>query len=400
VITAYTTATGEGVWGASPAAFGDQALTDGRNIIYILNDELQARSLDDGNKLWSMPLPMQSSDELVDIYATDAGLLYVSKRQISLMRPTGPAAPVPAISGTADENEKDGGTNLVTKCGRPPEFKPEAIRAESGELIITMKIVAKCPNGDVLSGQRTRIAVTSGGQNVASAIFDLSTKPIVIEPGSGGASDNPSVTHEFHFPVGTFWRIPVSVDEAPGNGSTQRGRVDLDASTLLIECEQDGSASNSGQASNGNGTASGSSTATGAGRPKTGDDESASFDALRAIANADRPFVMSRLADRWVPQLSSKRPGLVADGITWNNAETLREHLDLRLKYPEVRLLWSGDWSTFSAPDFWITIAGVTFPDAGGALSWCTSHGLDREHCYAKLVSTTHPIDGSTAFNK
>jgi hypothetical protein len=96
-----------------------------------------------------------------------------------------------------------------------------------------------------------------------------------------------------------------------------------------------------------------------------------------------------------VPQLSSKRPGLVADGITWNNAETLREHLQLRLAYPEVRLLWSGDWSTFSGPDFWVTIAGVTFPDADGALGWCRGHNLDRDHCYAKLVSTSHPIYGS-----
>lgn len=259
-----------------------------------------------------------------------------------------------------------------------------------------MKIVAKCPGGDVLSGNQTRIAVTSDGQNVASAEFDLSSSPIVIPPGSGGSTDEPSVTHEFHFPAGTFWRIPVSTEEAPTNGATQQGRVDLDAKTLLVECEESGAGASSGQATNG----SSRSTATGAAKPTTGDDESASFDALRAIANADRSFVSSRLADRWVPQLSSKRPGLVADGITWNNAETLREHLDLRLKYPEVRLLWSGDWSTFSAPDFWVTIAGVTFPDAEGALGWCRGHSLDSEHCYAKLVSTTHPIDGSTAFNK
>jgi hypothetical protein len=59
---------------------------------------------------------------------------------------------------------------------------------------------------------------------------------------------------------------------------------------------------------------------------------------------------------------------------------------------------WRG-WSTFSAPDFWIAIAGVTFGVASGALSWCRDHHLDRDHCYAKLVSTTHPIDGSTAVN-
>ena len=35
---------------------------------------------------------------------------------------------------------------------------------------------------------------------------------------------------------------------------------------------------------------------------------------LRQIANGDRPFVSVRLADRWVPQLSSKRPGVVGPG--------------------------------------------------------------------------------------
>jgi hypothetical protein len=38
-------------------------------------------------------------------------------------------------------------------------------------------------------------------------------------------------------------------------------------------------------------------------------------------------------------------------------------------------LLWSGDWSTFCAPDFRVTIAGVTL---------------------AKLVRKTHPVEGST----
>lgn len=238
-------------------------------------------------------------------------------------------------------------------------------------LRITIKIVAKCPGGDVLSSSRTRIAVTSSGQNVASAIFDLSTNPIVIGPDSSGSNDPPSVTHEFHFPIGTFWRIPVSTHEVPTNGVSSQGEVDLDPTTLLIDCVETGSTNKSGQ-TGGASNDSNSSTAIGADNWPTW----------------------------WVAQLSSKRPGLVADGITWNNADTLREHLDLRLKYPEVRLLWSGDWSTISEPDFWITIAGVTFPDAAGALRWSRDHGLDREHCYAKLVSTTHPIDGSTAFNR
>ena len=119
---------------------------------------------------------------------------------------------------------------------------------------------------------------------------------------------------------------------------------------------------------------------------------------LRQIANGDRPFVSVRLADRWVPQLSSKRPGVVDQGIVWDNATTLQEHLQLRQRYG-ARLLWSGDWSTFSAPDFWVTVADLTFFTSDGALAWCRGEGVDRNHCFAKLISTTHPVEGSTAYN-
>jgi hypothetical protein len=64
------------------------------------------------------------------------------------------------------------------------------------------------------------------------------------------------------------------------------------------------------------------------------------------------------MSNRWIPQLISKRPGLVADGITWHNAAILREYLQLGQQYPGARLLWSGDWSTFSAGHFWVTVAG------------------------------------------
>ena len=305
----------------------------------------------------------------------------------------------PGSTGDDNQNGSQGGTRLVTKCGRTPQFVPEAIRSDSGGLVIRMKIVALCPGGDVLISPQTQISVTSDGQNVASGVFDLSSSPIVIAPGSGSGSSSASVEHDFRFPLGTFWRLPVSTNEAPTNGASQQGAVDLDAKTLVVACQESGSTTTTAQAGGSTAGSTSESSASGAAPPPSGDNESSSFDALRAIANSDRPYVLSNLADRWVPQLSSKRPGIVDDGITWDNAATLREHLQLRLKYPEVRLLWTGDWSVFSAPDFWVTIAGVTFPDADGALAWCRDHNLDRDHCYAKLVSTTHPVDDSTAFN-
>ena len=39
---------------------------------------------------------------------------------------------------------------------------------------------------------------------------------------------------------------------------------------------------------------------------------------LRSQANADYSVVSSEATGLWVPQLSSKQPGLVADGITWD----------------------------------------------------------------------------------
>jgi serine/threonine-protein kinase len=119
---------------------------------------------------------------------------------------------------------------------------------------------------------------------------------------------------------------------------------------------------------------------------------------LRQLVNSDRPAVAAQLADRWVPQLSSKRPGVVDNGVTWDNAMALQEHLRLRQQYG-ARLLWSGDWSTFSAPNFWVTVADVTFANSAGALMWCHSKGFDRDHCIAKVVSMTHAVAGSTAYN-
>ncbi len=393
-LTAYDMTSGKQLWHSGLSADSVGGITDGKSVIAAIQESgFVAVSLTDGSQLWAVPGTEEGAPVL---YATDAGILAVGRSGIAFYRPTGPAADVPEFGAPAAE-KSSGGTKLVTKCGRPPHFEPQAIRTESGALAITMKIVAQCPGGDVLSSGQTRLAVSSAGQNVASGTFDLSSRPIVIAPNSTGSNDNPTVTHDFTFPVGTFWRIPVSLNDVPSAASPQTGPTDLDATTLVVDCQQDGRTGAS--QSNSDAANDQASMATGPAAPATGDPESASFDALRALATADRPFVSANLADRWVPQLSSKRPGLVADGITWDNAATLREHLDLRLKYPEVRLLYSGDWSTFSAPDFWVTIAGVTFPDAGGALGWCRDHGFDRDHCYAKLVSTSHPIDGSTAFN-
>lgn len=129
------------------------------------------------------------------------------------------------------------------------------------------------------------------------------------------------------------------------------------------------------------------------------DPEQAALARLQDLADGDRSDVANVLADRWIPQISSKRVGLVAEGRTWTNQAILDEHDRLRAMYPDVKLLWSGDWSTFDGRDFWVTVVGLPFGDPNDALGWCSAQGFDRDHCVAKLVSTSHPIDGSTMFN-
>lgn len=107
---------------------------------------------------------------------------------------------------------------------------------------------------------------------------------------------------------------------------------------------------------------------------------------LRSQADADYSVVSSEWTGLWVPQLSSKQPGLVADGITWDCNSILAEHLGPRGLYGAM-LLWSGDWPrTYGHDDYWVTIARYTAPDAEGASHWCRIHSRDSDHCYPTQI--------------
>ncbi|MFE6864644.1 hypothetical protein [Nocardia sp. NPDC057668] len=132
--------------------------------------------------------------------------------------------------------------------------------------------------------------------------------------------------------------------------------------------------------------------------PAPVDGEATGLAELRATVAADDEVVRRDLAERWVPQLSSKQNGMSAEGTTWGHADILREHRELRGRYPGARLLESGSWTTFGEADYWVTVAGVSFATSGGAIGWCAQQSIDADHCYAKLVSTTRPVDGSTRY--
>jgi len=129
------------------------------------------------------------------------------------------------------------------------------------------------------------------------------------------------------------------------------------------------------------------------------DPEADALQQLQQLAAGDRPFVASQLADRWIPQLSSKHstePWTFdsEDGTEYHSQQTLQEYQRLRQQYG-AKLLWSGDWTTYDHPDYWVTVVPITFSEPSGVLDWCTTNGRDPDHCTAQMVSTTLGPNGT-----
>jgi hypothetical protein len=103
---------------------------------------------------------------------------------------------------------------------------------------------------------------------------------------------------------------------------------------------------------------------------------------LQAVAAADSASVEGAVGS-WMPQLSSKRPGLVADGQSWDAAAILAENATLRSAHPDARLLFTGEFANYTGRNFWATVVATPMPTAAAANAWCDAQGLDGDHCYA-----------------
>lgn len=243
----------------------------------------------------------------------------------------------------------------IGPCTVAPEIDVTSVGVEQSGFEVTANLSTSCADGDVLSGPSVDVVGTGGGRQFVSAVFNMQSNPIVIPPGE-------QVERTFVFPPRAYWR-PADV---------------LGNDTLQVQMRGYQQSTTTGSA-----PTSGTLTGVSQGSPLESDAEAA----LRDIAARDYPYVQSNLADRWVPQIGSKKLGIVAEGKVFTNAEMLFDHLAYRARYDDVRLVWSAQWTTFSAPDFWVTVVGDTFADAGPANGWCDSHGIDAFNCFAKMIS-------------
>ncbi len=126
--------------------------------------------------------------------------------------------------------------------------------------------------------------------------------------------------------------------------------------------------------------------------------ESQAADVLRRQAVTDFAELRSQAAEWWVPQLGSKRTGLVADGIVYDDASILEDHLDLRTRFADARLVWAGDWTSFRHPNYWVTVVLIPSATPEAANAWCDNQGFAAEECYAKRLSTVSGYEGNSRF--
>jgi hypothetical protein len=117
--------------------------------------------------------------------------------------------------------------------------------------------------------------------------------------------------------------------------------------------------------------------------------------ALAAQVAADRSTV-GDLVGQWVPQLSAKRDGLVADGITYDDDAILAHWSALLSRDPSAVMLFSGDWPVFNGSDFWVVVHPQGFSTAAAANAWCDARGYAADDCYAKRLSHSGGPSGTT----
>lgn len=130
-------------------------------------------------------------------------------------------------------------------------------------------------------------------------------------------------------------------------------------------------------------------------------DPSQLLDAGSAKAALDNEVAQDKnpaeqLVDHWVPQLSSKRPGLVADGITYDYPQIWANFVQLRAQHPDVLLIWSGNYVSYKLTDFYVTVVPDPYPDGASANQWCDANGFAPGDCYAKFLSHNGDSNGTS----
>jgi hypothetical protein len=290
-------------------------------------------------------------------------------------------------SDSPSPGSADAMTSFLTACGELLDIVPTAAVSTETAVQVTLEVRPVCPEGERIESSQFRVVLRGSGETVgevpagtviADGTFDLSSDALLV-PGFG----DPGSELVASFGVGTAWLAPDSLASDIADG------------VVVVECEAvDGAPST--PVSEGE-VLEASTTSVDAGVSEAADDSLTALAALQRQAALDDPSV-SALEGAWVAQLSSKAEGTYDDhdGKTYTLADVYQQFLSLRLIYPNVLLLNSSDWKSYTLGGYWVVIAGVPYSKPGEPNRWCTDRGIAPSQCFAKKLVRDGAPTGTT----
>ncbi|GEM_PF-6258872 len=278
------------------------------------------------------------------------------------------AADRAAAAGDRDGSDPAGssgsgsGNAAVTACDGPPEVTVTDMRTHAMALEVSTRITASCSDGDVLDGPMS-VTATSGGDVVATTRW--AADDLELDGSSPTEVMFAFAPEDMLLPRDVVRGLDVDITlDRGGAGSALQPQDARRALELLVE--HDSAAFR--------------------------DDDTA-----------------------WRAQLGSKSPGMDpaesllgtlrpndpewAGALDWDEERILREHLELRESF-DAKLLWSGDWRSYTHGDYFVTVVDDRFHTSESALAFCRDYNLSRDHCLAQIVSDSRGPDGSTKLQR
>ncbi|BBY73551.1 hypothetical protein MPRF_04500 [Mycolicibacterium parafortuitum] len=261
----------------------------------------------------------------------------------------------------------------VPTCATAPLVQAESVDMTPDGLTVDAAFMSQCPGGNTETASSARITVADGQRDIAAGLFDFSASPLTMKPGE-------TVRRTLVFPAGMYWRTTEMFSGAPQLVFHSGDDTEVTSASSTVGSQR--------------------VVAHTVAEPEHGSIDGVAEAVLRELRDADYAYVSGSLANRWIPQISAKKAGLVVDGRTLTSTDVLRNHLALRDKYSNVRLLSSGQWTTFSSGDFWVTVVGQPKLSPAEANAWCDAQRIRVDDCFAKFVSSLFGVEGTTAYRK
>ena len=259
-------------------------------------------------------------------------------------------------------------------CPAPPTIRAESMDLRAEGLAVDAAFLSPCAGEPLEADAELRVTVTDGQRDIAAGAFDFETYPLALEPGQ-------PVRRTLVFPHGMYWRTPDMVSVTPT--VTAHRSVSVTAGVTPPKTSGFDMLLASAPA-----------------MPEHGSVNGVAQAVLQELRSGDYPGAVADLANHWVPQVSSMAVGRSVDGVTSTAADVLRDHLAHRQRFTGARLLWSGHWTTFDGPDWWVTVVGPPRESAAEANHWCEVNGFAVDECFAKFVSSAAGISGTTVYRE